>query len=58
VGTGATLIYPLLGWSLFRWSFVAIDTCQQSYESSKALVEANQLKEVIDLRLSRPIDDL
>lgn len=25
VGTGATLIYPLLGWRLFGWKFLAID---------------------------------
>lgn len=25
VGTGATLIYPLLGWALFKWKFLAID---------------------------------
>lgn len=25
VGTGATLIYPLIGWKLFRWKFIGLE---------------------------------
>jgi 23S rRNA (adenine1618-N6)-methyltransferase len=31
VGTGATLIYPLLGWAIFQWRFVAIEISQRSF---------------------------
>jgi 23S rRNA (adenine1618-N6)-methyltransferase len=47
VGTGATLIYPLLGWKLFGWKFLAIDVNPQSCLAAQALVEANKLEEAI-----------
>lgn len=28
IGTGATLVYPLLGWRVFKWKFVATEKCQ------------------------------
>ena len=31
VGTGATLIYPLLGWKLFDWKFIATEIDKESF---------------------------
>ena len=31
IGTGATLIYPLIGWRLFKWQFIAVEVNQVSY---------------------------
>ena len=25
VGTGATLIYPLIGWKFYKWKFIATE---------------------------------
>jgi 23S rRNA (adenine1618-N6)-methyltransferase len=41
VGTGATLIYPLLGCALFKWKFTAIEINEKSYQSSKKIIEIN-----------------
>ena len=57
VGTGATLIYPLIGWKLFRWKFIGLEINQRSYLSSKALVELNKLEECIEVRLSKHEDE-
>jgi 23S rRNA (adenine1618-N6)-methyltransferase len=38
VGTGATLIYPLIGRALYKWSFIAIEINKQSYESSRGII--------------------
>ena len=53
VGTGATLIYPLIGWKLFRWKFIGLEINERSYRSSRALVELNKLEDCIEMRLSR-----
>ena len=44
VGTGATLIYPLLGVTVFGWSFIAIESDRKSYEHSSSLISQNNLQ--------------
>ena len=51
IGTGATLIYPLLGTQSYGWSFVATDVDPQSVASSKAILQANALEDIMDVRL-------
>lgn len=51
IGTGANLIYPLLGHKLFGWKFTATDIDQKSIRCAKGIAEANDLKSVIDIRL-------
>ena len=43
VGTGATLIYPLLGWHVFGWKFIATEIDEESYHHSKTIIEKNAL---------------
>lgn len=51
IGTGSSLIYPLLGASLFPWSFVATDTHAPSLDNAYEILEANpELKKRILLR--------
>lgn len=47
IGTGASLIYPLLGWSVFKWKSLAIDSNEESIEHAKQLVSKNGLENVI-----------
>ena len=51
IGTGATLIYPLLGTQSYGWSFVATDIDPQSIASSQAILQANVLEDTIEVRL-------
>lgn len=31
IGTGATLVYPLIGWALYKWKFIATEICPESF---------------------------
>ncbi|MCU0793575.1 MAG: 23S rRNA (adenine(1618)-N(6))-methyltransferase RlmF [Opitutaceae bacterium] len=50
IGTGANVIYPLLGARAFEWSFVATDIAPASLESARRIVAANGLENRIELR--------
>lgn len=41
IGTGATLVYPLLGYSLFGWKFIATEIDKESFEHSQTLIRVN-----------------
>ena len=52
IGTGANLIYPIVGHGLFDWQWVATDIEQSSLENAQIIVDKNpELKEKIELRL-------
>ncbi len=53
VGTGATCIYPLLGHATYGWNFIACDVDEQSLRNAQTVIEKNNLKEVIELRLQK-----
>lgn len=46
IGTGANLIYPILGHSIYNWSFVGTDIEKKSIENCSKIIEANP--ELID----------
>lgn len=50
IGTGATCIYPLLGVSVYDWSFVATDIDLDSLDIAQDIVDDNNLTEKIELR--------
>jgi 23S rRNA (adenine1618-N6)-methyltransferase len=50
VGTGATLIYPLLGNAQFNWNFTATDCEKASIKNAKKILQKNKLTNHIDLR--------
>lgn len=51
LGTGASLIYPLLGHAEYGWSFVGTDIDAGALDHAEALAEANGLGEAVELRL-------
>ncbi len=50
IGTGATLIYPLLGNALFNWKFVGTEIENISYKNALQIIEKNQLSNSISVR--------
>jgi 23S rRNA (adenine1618-N6)-methyltransferase len=51
LGVGANCIYPLLGVSLFNWSFVATDISTDALIAAQLIVDKNDLQRSIELRL-------
>lgn len=51
LGVGANCIYPLLGKSLFDWSFVGVDISVEALKSAQSIVDKNKLQSSIELRL-------
>lgn len=41
IGTGANLIYPILGNSIYNWSFVGTDIDKKAIENCSKIIEAN-----------------
>ncbi|MBE8723570.1 23S rRNA (adenine(1618)-N(6))-methyltransferase RlmF [Flavobacterium hungaricum] len=41
IGTGANLIYPILGNAIYNWSFVGTDTDRKAIENCSKIIEAN-----------------
>lgn len=51
IGTGANCIYPILGNSIYDWSFVATDIDKKAIENCSKIIEANpRLIDVISLQ--------
>jgi len=54
IGTGANLIYPLIGQREYGWSFVGVDCDSKALESAQRILDANAgLGESIELRLQQ-----
>lgn len=52
IGTGASLVYPLIGSSVYNWNFVATDIEQKSIEIAQEIIDKNpHLGSKITLRL-------
>ncbi len=52
IGTGASVVYPLLGSRLFDWSFVASDIDNESLLFAQQLLDQNRIStQTIELRL-------
>jgi len=52
IGTGASLIFPLLGYAQCNWDFVASDIVDESLESAKENIRRNKLEQHISVRKS------
>ncbi|KAF2516566.1 23S rRNA (adenine(1618)-N(6))-methyltransferase RlmF [Flavobacterium foetidum] len=51
IGTGANLIYPILGNAVYNWSFVGTDIDQKAIENCSKIIQANpQLVDSISLQ--------
>lgn len=51
IGVGANCVYPLLGHKDYGWSFIGSEIDEIAVESAKKIVEFNQLKTRIGIRL-------
>lgn len=41
IGTGASIVYPLIGASVYDWNFVGSDICQESINNAKVILKKN-----------------
>ena len=52
IGTGASLIYPIIGVKEYKWEFVGVDIDEQAIASAQKIIDNNNsLKDKISLRL-------
>ena len=58
IGTGATCIYPLLGASLYNWSFVGTDIDLDSLDTAQDIIDDNDLDSKIKLRQQLDENDI
>ena len=57
IGVGATVVYPLLGYKLFKWSMLGIDTDESSIRHSQDIVTSNGLDDKIKLLHIPPLSE-
>lgn len=50
IGTGASCIYPILGYAEYQWSFVATDIDKDSLRYAQKIINKNKLNNFISLR--------
>lgn len=59
IGTGANLIYPIIGVSVYDWSFIAVDVEESSLKAAQKIINANpSLKDAIRCRLQTNSEDI
>lgn len=51
IGVGANCIYPLIGHATYGWQFVGTDVDAVALKSAQRILDANQLSDVVELRL-------
>ncbi|SFZ91431.1 23S rRNA (adenine1618-N6)-methyltransferase [Flaviramulus basaltis] len=50
IGTGASCIYPILGYAEYNWNFVATDVDKNSLKYAQNIINKNNLSDYIKLR--------
>lgn len=50
IGTGASLIYPIVGNRLYNWTFIAVETDETALENSEKIAKENTSLKNIELR--------
>ena len=59
IGTGANLIYPLIGTSVYGWSFVGTDSEENSLNSAQNILNKNPaFKDLIQCRLQDNVENI
>lgn len=58
IGTGASCIYPILGYAEYNWDFVATDIDENSIGIAQLIVNENNLQNHIELRLQRNLSNI
>ena len=49
IGTGASLIYPILGNSIYNWKFIGSEINHKAYENALKIIKDNKLEENIKI---------
>ena len=49
IGTGANIIYPILGNSIYNWKLICSEINNESYNNAKLILQKNNLEENINL---------
>ena len=49
IGTGANIIYPILGNYLYKWKFICSEINEESFNNAKLIIEKNNLENYIKL---------
>ena len=49
IGTGANIIYPILGYSLFKWKIICTEINDEAYNNAKLILQKNNLEQNIIL---------
>lgn len=52
IGTGASLIYPILGFKIYGWRFLGTEINQQAYKNAKEIIEKNNFQKNIEIIFS------
>ncbi len=58
IGTGANLIYPLLGAKALKWAFVGSDISVEAIKNSQEIIAKNKLEKQIEVRLQANAPDI
>lgn len=59
IGTGANLIYPLIGASVYGWSFVGVDSEEKALKSAQNIISNNaNCQDLIQCRLQEKSDNI
>lgn len=49
IGTGANVIYPLLGQAIYGWKFIASEVNPRAYKAAKQIIETNKLTKKVQV---------
>ncbi len=58
IGTGSSLIYPIIGNRAYGWSFIASDIDPTSLENAQTIIEDNKKLKNIELRFQKNARDI
>jgi 23S rRNA (adenine1618-N6)-methyltransferase len=49
IGTGANIIYPILGYSIYKWKFICTEINKEAYNNAKLILQKNNLENTINI---------
>ena len=58
IGTGANIIYPILGNSLYNWKFICSEINQEAFDNAKIILQKNNLEKNIKLIKQKNKDNI
>ena len=49
IGTGANIIYPILGYSIYKWKFICTEINREAFNNAKLILQKNNLENNINI---------